>query len=167
MCTQFPSPSLHWPFPDSRLHRIGLGSPRSNLALIRFIEQPKDSSQLVILGIFPHNVMRNVNQYRYFLTGSDRFSFKPGFILTDDGLSRIPMSEFDYPELIDSLSNPEKYYQYEAFIPESELGPIVMSFPYSRVFLKYVTSERVRFFILGWPGWSLCRCRWRISLHRC
>ncbi|MDH3771474.1 MAG: hypothetical protein OET79_10900, partial [Nitrospirota bacterium] len=137
-----------------RVANFGVPGYGTDQALLRFLELPKDPSQLVILGIYPHNVMRNVNQYRYFLTGDEEFGFKPRFILTDEGLSRIPMPDLDYRGLMESLSNPEKYYRHEAFIPESEFGPIIMSFPYSRVFLKYVTSERVRFFILGRPGWS-------------
>ena len=93
--------------------------------------------------------MGNVNRYRYFLSPGNEFSFKPRFIFTDDGLSRIPIPNFDYRELVDALSTPGEYFRHEAFVPGSKYGSITMSFPYTRVFLKYATSERVRFSLLA------------------
>jgi hypothetical protein len=137
-----------------RVANFGVGGYGTDQALIRFLEQPKNSSRLVLLGIFPHDVRRNVNQYRYFLGSATRFGFKPRFILKTDELSLIPLPSLDYNELQDSLSNPAAYYPYDAFIPGSKLGPIVLSFPYSRSVLKYVTSERVKYYFRGMPSWS-------------
>jgi hypothetical protein len=136
-----------------RVANFGVGGYGTDQAVIRFIDQSNDPSRVAILGIFPHNVLRNVNQYRYFLTGSSRFGFKPRFVIADGNLRRIPIPDLSYEELQTSLSNPGVHFQYESFIPESELGPIILKFPYSRVFVKYGTSEPVRYYIQGWPGW--------------
>jgi len=136
-----------------RVANFGVSGYGTDQAVIRFTDQQGDQSRVAILGIFPHNVLRNVNQYRHFLSGTSKFGFKPRFVIEDGTLRRIPIPDLNYEELQTSLSNPDVHFQYESFIPESELGPTILKFPYSRVFLKYGTSEQVRYFIQGWPGW--------------
>ena len=136
-----------------RVANFGVGGYGTDQAVIRFSEMSSDPSKVVILGIFPHDVLRNVNQYRYFLAGTSRFGFKPRFVIDDGLLVRIPIPNLSYEEFQTSLSSPERQFQYESFIPESELGPIILKFPYSRVMIKYGTSEPVRYYIQGWPGW--------------
>lgn len=138
---------------DCRVANFGVGGYGTDQALIRFRQVGDDPSQLAVLGILPHNLMRNVNQYRYFLTGSNVLAFKPRFILSEEGLTLVRIPGFDFPSLTEALADPAGYFEYETFIPESEFGPLVMSFPYTRVFLKYLLSERVRYYISGSPGW--------------
>ncbi len=137
-----------------RVANYGVPGYGTDQALMRFRKLPDDGSSVAILGVFPHNTMRNVNQYRYFLTATTEFGFKPRFVLEDGSLRSVPMPDMELAELEASLLSPGDYYEHEAFLPGSSKGPIALSFPYTAVFLKYVMSERIRYFIRGWPSWS-------------
>lgn len=129
---------------------IGYGTDQ---AYLRFRSNTKDAAELVILGIFATNLMRNVNQYQYFINGFSTFAIKPRFVLKDEKLKLIEMPKLTYDQLVDSFSRPTKYFKHEALMVGSSTGPQRMSFPYSFVLLKYVASDRLQNWLAGRPSW--------------
>ncbi|MDH3234475.1 MAG: hypothetical protein OEQ29_13230, partial [Alphaproteobacteria bacterium] len=77
---------------------IGYGTDQ---AYLRFRGNTKDASKLVILGIFATNLMRNVNQYQYFINGFSTFSLKPRFVLKNDKLQLIELPKLTYNQLME------------------------------------------------------------------
>ncbi len=138
-----------------RVANYGVSGYGTDQAYLLFRDLRLNTPRVSILGFLPHNAMRNVNQNRYFITGGNTYGLKPRFTLTGDGggLTHIPIPDLGYDDFVDSFAKPEAYLAHETFTPSSEYGPIVLSFPYSRAFIKYVMSERVRMYIGGWPGW--------------
>ena len=137
-----------------RVANYGVSAFGTDQALMRYQDMPAGPARFAILGIYPHNLMRNVNQNRYFLNGRNRFGLKPRFVLENDELKRIPMPDFSYEELVDSFEVPRQYYPHEGFVPDTKSGPITPSFPYTVVLLRYLSSDRVKSFVSGWPSWT-------------
>ena len=132
---------------------FGVGGYGTDQSLIRFRALGTVSGRVAILGIFPHNLLRNVNQLRYFLTANNRFGLKPRFVLDEGGLREVDIPTLDYESYLESLEHPADLYPHETFTPDSRLGPITLEFPYSTVMVRYLLSERVQDYLHGRPGW--------------
>ena len=142
--------------PASKLscRHYGVGGYGTDQALLRFISNDISSAKVAILGIFPHNILRNVNQYRYLITGGSVFGLKPRFVLKGEELEHIPLPKLGYKELLEFYTRPADYLPYETFLPGSTNGSIPMGFPYSEVIIRYGMSDRVVNWLKGRPGWS-------------
>lgn len=77
-----------------RVSNFGYGGYGTDQALLRCIGNTKDSASLAILGIYVDDPLRNVNQYRYFLTGSDPLGLKPRFNLRTGNSSSCQLRNF-------------------------------------------------------------------------
>src|SRR5262245_38911036 len=106
---------------NCRVANFGVGGYGTDQAYLRFLRNSNDNSGLVILGIFPDDIMRNVNQYRYFLDGDPDsiFSLKPRFILENNQLTLISMPNLKYEEFLLAVRNPERFLKHETFLPNS------------------------------------------------
>lgn len=136
-----------------RVANFGVGGYGTDQALLRFLHGKSDPSELVILGIYPHNIMRNVNQNHFFLNTGDVFKLKPRFILQGDTLRLVDIPDFTFDQFAASFQKPGDFYRHETFRVGSPDGPIQLSFPYILTFAKYFSSERVRHLLFGRPGW--------------
>ncbi len=117
---------------NCRVNNFGIAGYGTDQAYLRYLHNKADRSPIVILGIYSDNIRRNVNQFRYFYvphTGI-RFSFKPRFILSESGLSLIPLPTIDPANLDDFSKNPETYLKHEFYIPDGLLRT-KFKFPYS------------------------------------
>lgn len=137
-----------------RVGNFGVGGYGTDQSYLRFTHNIKDQSPITILGVYPENVLRNVNQYRFVLTGVEIYSFKPRFILNDGKLKLIPIPTIDYDDLKFFYQTPEKYLKYESFLPDSEYGPVSFSFPHSVTLIRLVLKERVTNWLLNKPSWE-------------
>ena len=136
-----------------RVANYGVGAYGTDQALLRFLSQPNDTSELVILGIFPFNIKRNVNQNRFFLTGSSPLLLKPRFIIENNALRLIDIPKLTFDEFKRSFEHPSEFYKHETFLVDTTEGPICYSFPYTVTLVKYLLSERVRNWLMGRPSW--------------
>lgn len=103
-----------------RVANYGLGGYGTDQAMLRFKINTQDEAPLVILAIWPENVIRNLNQYRTLLDGGkgDFFTFKPRFVIKESGeLSLIPLPSLSKVEFIEVLNNPASHLKYETFLP--------------------------------------------------
>lgn len=138
-----------------RVGNYGVGGYGTDQAYLRFVKNVHDSARVVILGIFPENVLRNVNQYRYFLDARTVFSLKPRFVLENDRLRLVEMPAWNQEEFLVATQSPENAFEHEAFLPDSEYGPVSLSFPYSWKAVKLLLSDRARSAILGHTSWEV------------
>jgi hypothetical protein len=137
-----------------RVGNFGVGGYGTDQAFLRFERNAADVAPVTILGIYPHNVMRNVNQYRFFLTGGKTFGFKPRFILEKGILQLVPIPSVPADELDQLYRDPGKYLRHEAFLPDSPYGPIRASFPFTISLIRLTTKERIRNGLRGRPSWE-------------
>jgi hypothetical protein len=138
-----------------RVGNYGIGGYGTDQAYLRFLNNVHDSARVVILGIFPENVLRNVNRYRYLLDARTVFSLKPRFVLEHDRLRLIEMPAWNQEEFLVATESPENAFEHEAFLPDSEYGPVSLSFPYSWKAVKLLLSDRARSAILGHTSWEV------------
>jgi hypothetical protein len=139
-----------------RVANFGVGGYGTDQALLRFQMNGADDSSVAVLGIYPYNILRNVNQYRRFLggPGGSLFSFKPRFILEGDELILVPLPKPSFQEIQEMVQEPGRHLQAEAFVPGTAPGPPLLSFPHSLAFLKLLFSDTIQNFLFGRPSWS-------------
>ncbi len=113
-------------------------------AYLRFQKNENDEADMVILGIFSHDILRNLTQDSWFIgTAHEAFyGFKPRFVLKDGKLVLIPIPTIDKSNLKDYLKNPGKWIPYEWFLPDTKDGPVTFKFPYSVSLLKTLTHHK-------------------------
>lgn len=138
-----------------RVGNYGIGGYGTDQAYLRFLKNVHDAARVSILGIFPENVLRNVNRYRYFLDARTIFSLKPRFILEKDQLQLVEMPVWSQEEFRVATQTPEKAFEHETFLPDSEFGPVSLSFPYSWKAIKLFLSDRARSAMLGHTSWEV------------
>lgn len=137
-----------------RVANYGVGGYGTDQAFLRYSMNGGDRSPMVILGIFPENLFRNVNQYRYLLDGVTVFSLKPRFIVDGGQLKLVNIPIQTAEEFRSATNNPVSAFPYEVFLPDSWNGPVTPSFPYLRVITRLLMSERFRDGLRGRPSWE-------------
>jgi hypothetical protein len=115
-----------------RVQNFGVEGYGTDQAFLRYRQNTADTAPIVILGLQPENILRNVNQYRTLLYANSRFGFKPRFVSDADGtLRRVPLPEIRADELAAFHAHPERYLPTEFFIPGGPSGLERASFPYT------------------------------------
>ncbi len=136
-----------------RIANYGVPGYGTDQAYLKFQKNTHDTAPIIILGLYQEGILRIVNQYRYLLSKGDPHSFKPRFILETDTLQLISIPVATQSNLEILLSNPEKTFMHEWFLPGSRSGPVRIQFPYSLSVAKSLLSKRVQNGLLGKPNW--------------
>ena len=134
----------------------GQGGYGTDQAYLRFELNNADQAPINILGIYPDNILRNLNQYRPFLAGpyASWLAVKPRFVIDEsDELKLIPQPTYTYDELVQASTTPEILFKHETFLPNSANGLPRYSFPYSLTIARFITSKKVRNFFSKTPTW--------------
>ena len=131
----------------------GVGGYGTDQAYLRFVGNDQDVTPVTILGIYPQNTLRNVNQYRFLLTGGEQRGFKPRFILKNGELQLLSLPEIAYSDLSTFLATPHQWLSNESFLPDSDYGPIRLGFPYTFSLIRLAMKERTRNWLLNRPSW--------------
>lgn len=122
-------------FLNCRVSNYGLAAYGTDQAYLRFRDNINDKSQVVILGYFSENILRNINQYRPFLycnAEKEKFALKPRFIIDNQGqLELVPLPNFSYQNFLQMLNSPKKYLKYDYFVPGGNAGVYKREFPYT------------------------------------
>jgi hypothetical protein len=132
---------------------FGVGGYGTDQALLRFMQNTADRAPVTIVGIFADNLLRNVNQYRYFLTGGELLGLKPRFMLENGALKLVPIPDLTYEQFVKALAEPRDAWPHELFLPGSRHGPVPWSFPYIGSFFNLVRSPHVTNYLQGRPSW--------------
>lgn len=123
-------PSLLSGLVNCRVRNFGVGGFGSDQAYIKF-QINKNHSNIVFLNHLSENIIRNVNQYRNFIYPSERYKFKPRYILEDNKLKLISLPKIPKEKISDYLINPQNYLKHEYFIPNGPSGIQYWNFPYT------------------------------------
>lgn len=141
---------------ECKVANYGQGGYGTDQAYLRFELNNADQAPINILGIYPDNILRNLNQYRPFLAGpyASWLAVKPRFVIDEsDELKLIPQPTYTYDELVQASTTPEILFKHETFLPNSANGLPRYSFPYSLTIARFITSKKVRNFFSKTPTW--------------
>ncbi|TVQ74959.1 MAG: hypothetical protein EA380_11780 [Phycisphaeraceae bacterium] len=134
-----------------RVDNFGVGGYGSDQALLRFLHNEHDGSEIVILTHLSENLMRNLSQFRSIYAGSPNgLSFKPRFIPGDDAdeLVLVPLPTIPPIEYADFVRRPENFLEHDEFVPGKPNGVLRLRFPYSvsvaRSFRHHAILARLR-----------------------
>lgn len=136
-----------------RVANFGGNAYGTDQALLRFQQNANIPGKVALLGIFAENPVRNVNQNRYYLTGSTILALKPRFVLEADTLRLVPMPDLSYTQMLAAIQDPAGTLRHEAFLPGSELGPTIWSFPRTAALVRFLNSYHFRNYVRGLPDW--------------
>jgi hypothetical protein len=139
-----------------RVANYGINGYGTDQALIRFRRNANDESPLVLLGIFPENVLRNVNQYRA-LMGYDLhpLSLKGRFVLdAAGGLVWVSRPRLDADGFVLLNRAPAEFLPREYLLPDTRDGPVTLRFPYVLALLRIALMPRIWTHFSGRPSWS-------------
>ena len=129
-------------FIKCRVANYGVVGYGTDQAFLRFKNNDKDTSNIVVLNHLSENIIRNINQFRFFIFPGKEYSFKPRFILNPDKtISLIDTPNIKYEEINLFLKHPEKFLKHEYFLPGDQAGIGTIKFPYSLSLIKAVVSN--------------------------
>ena len=140
-----------------RVGNFGVTGYGTDQSFLRFQQNTGDTAPISILGIYPTDIIRNVNQYRYLLTSRTEsiFGFKPRFIIENEQLRLAPLPMLSYPELRSLAKILPEILPFEIFLPGNGVGPVPNNrFPYSLVAWNLFLNERVQSWALRKPSWE-------------
>jgi hypothetical protein len=129
---------------NCRVSNYGVGGYGTDQAVLRYVEKINDSAEVVVLGHFSENIIRNVNQLRD-LTSGTQFGFKPRFVLNSDGEpKRIPLPLLSLDEYLALPERVETLLPYEYFVPNTYKGSAWFQFPYTIALGRSMAHYRLR-----------------------
>jgi len=118
-----------------RVDNYGIGGFGTDQAYLRFLDHVESGHPVapkVVLTIYPDNLNRNMNQWRY-LRGSHPFAFKPAYFSGKNGVELDPIFSGDYEDAMALTLDPGAYLRAETYAPNAPgfSRPVAQSFPYS------------------------------------
>jgi hypothetical protein len=139
-----------------RVANYGVSGYGTDQALIRFRRLTKDVAPVAMLGIFPENVMRNVNQYRgFFGFELDPRWLKGRFVLDRSGaLTWIARPRIDLAGFIALHREPARLVPGDHFLPDTRDGPVTARFPSTLSLIRLAAMPRLWTRLTGRPSWS-------------
>jgi hypothetical protein len=139
-----------------RVANYGVNSYGTDQALIRFRRNRNDDAPVVLLGIFPENVMRNVNQYRALIGYDPQPAWLKGRFVLDGagGLAWVARPRVDAEGFARLNRTPAEFLPHEYLLPDTRDGPVTLRFPYTLALTRLLTAPRVWSRLTGHPLWS-------------
>ena len=140
-----------------RVANYGVPGYGTDQAYLRFMRMTQDEAPVTLLGIFPENVMRNVNQYRGFIGSCDLspVGLKGRFVLDGEGrLEWIHRLRIDEDGFLNLLRDPASVLPHEYLLPNTRDGPVTLRFPYALALIRVTVMPRLRVRITDRPSWA-------------
>ena len=125
-------------------------------AYMRFKRNVQDDAPVVLLGIFPEDITRNVNQFRS-LNGTNQtpLALKGRFILDSAGkLIWIQRPHIDEAGYLRLLRDPASVLHHEYLLPDTRDGPVTLRFPYLLTLFRVALMPRLWVRVTGAPTWG-------------
>lgn len=124
---------------------FGVGGYGTDQALLRMRQKTAETvgrGDLLILSVYPDNLNRVANRWRYLLSGY-RLGFKPAFVKGADGFRLHPPFDGDHAAFLDLAAAPESALAGEQFAPDAAgFGRMVTGgFPYSWTLARIAVKE--------------------------
>ncbi|MEM6678958.1 MAG: hypothetical protein AAF675_13915 [Pseudomonadota bacterium] len=111
----------------------GYGTDQALMRLERHLAAGHDIGPTVILSMYPDNLNRNVNQWRYLLTGGSKLGFKPAFVERAEGFAQAPIFSGDFEAFQMLARDPAAVLEGEAYLPDAPglIRQVTYGFPFS------------------------------------
>jgi len=139
-----------------RVANYGVELYGTDQSYVRFLHNKQDDAPVTLLGIYPENIVLNVNQYRGFLGyGASPTGLKGRFMLDGEGrLQWIHRPRIDEKGFLNFLRDPAKLLPHEYLLPDTPDGPVTLAFPYTLTLARVALMPRLRVRITGRPSWA-------------
>jgi hypothetical protein len=139
-----------------RVANYGVSGYGTDQAFLRFRRMRSDEASVAILGIFPENVMRNVNQYRAFIGFPPHPRWLKGRFVLDreHALRWIERPNIDLAGFEALHRNPARIVPDDYLLPDTRDGPMSAQFPYILNVLRLAMVPRLRTRFTGRPSWG-------------
>jgi hypothetical protein len=112
---------------------FGVGGYGTDQAYLRYIKHAADRPPIVIFGIHPADVTRNLTRIRDLENSEQWFALKPRFILESNSPRLVPipdLTETEYRRVL-TLSGDQLVLEHENLHPGGPAGVVKLEFPYS------------------------------------
>lgn len=141
---------------ECRVGNFGVGGYGTDQSLLRFLANSTDKAPVSILGIFPHDIMRNVTQYLYLQSpgNASTLTFKPRYVIDGDEPRMIPLPDPSFSDFQFFDDRFDHLLPYEEFLPSGNIGPVPKRFPFALTLFKLLLHDTVHNWVLGSPGWQ-------------
>ena len=136
-----------------RVGNFGVGGYGTDQAVLRFETNRSDSAAVSILGLFPVDILRNVNQYRHLRTGESPLGFKPRFVVDGDSLRLLPIPSLTFAQVDQLPDDMASLLPAETFIPGSTYGPVPFEFPFVLGLGNLLVHPQVWDWVADRPSW--------------
>lgn len=139
-----------------RVANYGVSGYGTDQAYLRFLRTVNDKAPTVILGIFPDNIVRNVNQYRPFIGFRlEPFWIKGRFVLDgNQKLQWIAPPQLDAKSYIELHQKPHAFLPQEYLLPDTHDGPVTIRFPYTLTLMRFAMAQRIWNRLRGQTPWN-------------
>ncbi len=129
-----------------RVANFGARGYGTDQAFMLFRRKKDDRPKVILLGLPAENIHRNVNMYRGLIVAQAPFTFKPRFLVGDDGnLQTVPIaSPTTEEEYLHIVRNPKEHLKHEFFAPGGASGTTELTFPYTLSILSLINNFRIR-----------------------
>ncbi len=137
-----------------RVDNFGVGGYGTDQALLRYMHNRDDHAEVVVLGHFSENIVRNVNQLRDFYAAG-RFGFKPRFVRhSTDGMQLVPLPTLSSDEYLSVHRRTETLLPHEYFTPGTTGASAVLAFPYTLTVVRGLFHYRIQARLRGQPSYA-------------
>jgi lysophospholipase L1-like esterase len=140
-----------------RVSNYGVWGYGVDQAYLRFLHNADDEAPIVLLAVYPHDVLRNLTGNFGFLSPeSGMLTLKPAFRLDAAGnLALISPLILNEAEVQDYLRDPARFHADDPFAWDGPEGGVELRFPYTWVIVKSLWNRRlwrgVRRSVTGYP----------------
>lgn len=136
-----------------RIANFAVGGFGTDQTLLRYRQLASDRAPIVVIGVMPSGMLRNVTQWRPLTTPGTPRSMKPRFVVEADGRLRlVPLRVFDYEGYSAIRERPEDHLVEEYFVPNGLSGIRRLRFPFSLSLLGARDHWNLRAHFRGVPG---------------
>jgi hypothetical protein len=125
-----------------RVANFGVGGYGTDQAVLRY-EQVKPVANVVVLGFFPDDIVRNVNQERGFL-GNQSLGLKPRFLYRDGALVLVPLPTFTEQQYAHIGRDADALLPYDYCRPGGPSGLVALRFPFTISALRALRHYRIK-----------------------
>lgn len=116
----------------------GYGVDQALMRLEQRLEAGAAVGEVMVLGVYPDDLNRNMNQWRYLLQGEPALSFKPVFTPAGDGLEPVAPFAGDLDALRALVAAPAAHLPHERYLPGGDglKRRVRAGFPYSLTLVR-------------------------------
>jgi hypothetical protein len=136
-----------------RVANYGVPGYGTDQAYLRFRDRIRDGAKVAVLAHWSEDIIRNVNQFRGFISAKG-IALKPRFTVDGDGrLVLVPIPELGLREFAE-IDRRRELLPHEYFHPGGPSGVTALRFPYSASLLHLARHHRLRARLRGDPAWA-------------